>query len=232
MSSKDLMKGALVGAVTASVVMISATALAGTGIGGVFNLGRKNSVNAQSTLTGATRGNSLRLANTGSGSALGLSVRAGKAPLVVNARAGKATNLNADKLDGLDSRQFVQGGGRDVAGRATLFLGGGGLQPIVSVPGWGEVVGGCGSGGAAVGFLNHSHHDLRAYAFAGADQTPVTFSDGTSSGLFPSGVGSAGVTTIQIGSTDFTDQHLLTVIATRDALASGKCAVQAWAITR
>jgi hypothetical protein len=110
MSSKDLMKGALVGAIASSIVMISASALAGTGIGGVFNLGKTNKVNAPTTLTGKVKGNSLQLTNTGSGPALGITVRAGKAPLVVSAKAGKAINLNADELDGHDSSFFASKG--------------------------------------------------------------------------------------------------------------------------
>jgi hypothetical protein len=99
-------KGALVGAITASVVMVSAAAWAGTGVGGVFNLGKTNSVNSQSLLIGKNSSKELQITNTGSGPALGLSVAAGKAPLTVNSSAGKATNLNADKLDGLDSTAF------------------------------------------------------------------------------------------------------------------------------
>jgi len=110
MRSKDLMKGALVGAVVSSIVMISASALAWTGIGGVFNLGKRNEVNAQTTLTGSVKGRSLQLTNTGSGPGLGITVGAGKAPLAVSAKAGKATNLNADKLDGHDSSYFASKG--------------------------------------------------------------------------------------------------------------------------
>lgn len=45
--------------------------------------------------------------NTDAGSrALQLNVADGKAPMVVNATAGKATNLNADKLDGLSLNDF------------------------------------------------------------------------------------------------------------------------------
>jgi hypothetical protein len=142
-----------------------------------------------------------------------------------------STAGNANTLNGLSSSEFVQGGGVAVAGRATLVEGGGGLQDIVAVPGFGEVVGGCGSGGGAIGFLNDFGHDLRVFPFAGTDLPPVTFSAGTSSGLFPSGVGSAGMTVLQIGSTDLTDQRVLTVIATRDADVSAECAVQAWAET-
>jgi hypothetical protein len=47
--------------------------------------------------------------STGSGAAgIGITVGANKAPLTVNANAGKATNLNADKLDGVDSTGFVR----------------------------------------------------------------------------------------------------------------------------
>ncbi len=46
--------------------------------------------------------------NTGAGSkALQLSVAEDKAPLTVNATAGKATNLDADKLDNRDSNSFA-----------------------------------------------------------------------------------------------------------------------------
>jgi len=110
MSSKDLMKGALVGAVASSIVMISASALAGTGIGGVFNLGKTNKVNAPTTLTGKINKTSLQLTNSGSGPALGITVRAGRAPLVISAKAGKVINLNADKLDGHDASFFASQG--------------------------------------------------------------------------------------------------------------------------
>src|SRR5260370_1913998 len=109
-SSKDLMKGLLVGAIASSIVMISASALAGTGIGGVFNLGKTNKVNAQTTLTGTVKGKSLQLTNNGSGPALGITVGAGKAPLVASANAGMAINLNADKPDGHDSSYFATTG--------------------------------------------------------------------------------------------------------------------------
>jgi hypothetical protein len=44
--------------------------------------------------------------NTGA-SGIGVTVPSGKAPLRVNSSAGKATNLNADKLDGQDSAAFA-----------------------------------------------------------------------------------------------------------------------------
>jgi len=47
------------------------------------------------------------LINNGTGAALSLRVRPGEPPLTVNADAGTATNLSADKLDGKDSTAFV-----------------------------------------------------------------------------------------------------------------------------
>jgi hypothetical protein len=106
-------KGVLLGALTSTVVLIAASAVAGTGVGAVFNLGRANTVNAQSTLRGATAGKNLQLTNTGTGSALGLKVAAGRAPLIVNSGV-KVGNLNADRLDDLDSSDFLRSNGKAV----------------------------------------------------------------------------------------------------------------------
>lgn len=104
----DLFKGVVLGAAVAAVLMAATAAVAGTGVGAVFNLGKTNRVNAQSTLRGTTASSArlLQLTNSGSGAALGISVAAGKNPIVVNSTAGKAKNLNADRLDGIDSAQL------------------------------------------------------------------------------------------------------------------------------
>jgi len=104
----DFFKGVMLGATVSTLVLTATTALAGTGVGAVFNLGRINKVNARSTLKGATGTSNLQITNTGTGKGIGITVRAGKAPIAVNASAGKATNLNADKLDGHDSPDFSQ----------------------------------------------------------------------------------------------------------------------------
>jgi hypothetical protein len=160
-------------AVIAAAIGVSAAAatvaVAGTGVGGVFNLGQTNSVDATTRLQGAaTGGAQLAVTNASSaGSALGLNVtnssagspavmatntgagtgvqgtsatgfgvqaqtgstslpalratntggfpaasfvtNPGAAPFRVNTSA-KVVNLNADKLDGVDSSQFVQAG--------------------------------------------------------------------------------------------------------------------------
>jgi hypothetical protein len=105
-------KGVVLGAITSTLVLVGATALAGNGVGGVFNLGRTNRVDATSTLTGAAAGKMLQITNTGTAagaSGLGITVAAGRAPLVVNSTT-KVARLNADALDGLDSTGFVRNG--------------------------------------------------------------------------------------------------------------------------
>jgi hypothetical protein len=99
---KDLFKGVILGAIVSTIMLMATSVLAGTGIGAVFNLGKTNQVNALSTLKGNS-GKNLQITNTGTGKGLGITVGAGKAPIAVNAAAGKANNLNADKIDGYDS---------------------------------------------------------------------------------------------------------------------------------
>ena len=102
----------------ALVVGMASAALGATG--GNFILGKANSAGAVSKLTASIANPALQLVNqsTASGAtALGLNVASGKPPLRVNASAGKATNLNADRLDGLDSSRLVEVRG-DVNGAA------------------------------------------------------------------------------------------------------------------
>jgi len=84
------------GAVMA-LVLGSGTAVAATG--GKFILGKSNSATATT-----------KLANT-KGTALGLTSKPGTAPLTVNSST-KVANLNADKLDGVDSSQLALAGGQ------------------------------------------------------------------------------------------------------------------------
>ncbi len=105
-------RGAVIGAVTSAVLLGSAPAFAGSGIGGIFNLGKTNTVNAPTTLVGTTSGRMLNVQNKGTGPGLGVTVAAGKAPIAVNPEAGKALNLDADKLDGFDAAAFLAAGAR------------------------------------------------------------------------------------------------------------------------
>jgi hypothetical protein len=76
--------------VLALVFGVTTTALSATG--GNFLLGKRNVADAVSTLI-----------KQGPGPALGLVVEDNQPPMRVNASAGKATNLNADKVDGQDA---------------------------------------------------------------------------------------------------------------------------------
>jgi hypothetical protein len=122
----SFLRGVVVGLVCA-LLGGATVALAGSGVGGVFNLGVSNSVDAKTTLTGASPGAQLRVdntnavagasglaatsksssatglfANSGGGPAGAFTVNAGVAPFTVNSST-KVGNLNADLLDGLDS---------------------------------------------------------------------------------------------------------------------------------
>ena len=108
---RPFLKGALVGGLCGSLVLVASAALAGSGIGGVFNLGVKNSVNRTSSLIGKTAGAMLRVQNKGSGPAASFQVAAGNAPFTVNTSV-RVANLNADMLDGRDSSDFYAAGSK------------------------------------------------------------------------------------------------------------------------
>ena len=106
------LKGAAAGGVGAAVVMTAAVALAGSGVGGIFNLGQTNTVSATSTLSGSTAGAQLQVGNTSTNAAataLKLDVTTNsKAPIVTNG-TGRVTNLNADRVDSWEANQLARG---------------------------------------------------------------------------------------------------------------------------
>jgi hypothetical protein len=94
--------------ILALTVGLASTALAGTGVGARFDLGKTNTVNAVSKLVGSVAGPSLLIDNNSTNAAataLDLQVEAGKAPMKVNSQT-KVANLNSDKLDGMDAEQL------------------------------------------------------------------------------------------------------------------------------
>ena len=100
-------------AVMLAVILGAATtALAGTGIGARFDLGKTNTVNAVSQLVGTTTGPMLRIRNSSpdnpkvNNPALDLEVAPGNSPMEVNSSL-KVEDLNADELDNKDSSQFL-----------------------------------------------------------------------------------------------------------------------------
>lgn len=95
-------------AVILAVVLGVATSALAAAPGDPFKLGKANVIDAVSKLVGATANTMLLIDNNGTGSALQLQVEEGKAPLTVNSSAGRATNLNADKVDGQEASELAE----------------------------------------------------------------------------------------------------------------------------
>jgi len=124
----------------ALTVGLASTALAGTGIGAKFNLGKTNTVNQVSKLIGSVAGPSLLIDNNFPGAkgapapALALNVEASNPPLSVNPESGTATDLSADELDGKDSSAFFPANTYFESSDAVTGQGGGTPLVFVGVP--------------------------------------------------------------------------------------------------
>src|SRR3954454_19988477 len=107
--SARFFKSAVVVAIIGATTAVSTAGLAGTGIGGIFNLGTTNTSNASTVLQGSTAGQQLRVVNstaTGTGvTGIGIHTAPNEPPLAVDS-ATRVNNLNADLLDGLSSAAF------------------------------------------------------------------------------------------------------------------------------
>ncbi len=106
-----LLKGAALfwGAVLTLALVFGVASMALGANGGNFILGRINTATAPSVLKGDVNGAAVQIQNTDTGTddaALNLSVQKGETPLRVNSSA-RVPNLNADKLDSLDSSAFA-----------------------------------------------------------------------------------------------------------------------------
>jgi hypothetical protein len=114
-----------VGVMLALVVGLASVAFAANG--DPWLLGRSNVATSITSLAGAVGvdGPMLRITNNNAGTndtALDLRVQAGEAPMKVNSDK-MVTNLNADKIDGKEASEFVQGNGRVMDGAAALCPG-------------------------------------------------------------------------------------------------------------
>jgi hypothetical protein len=107
--------------VVALVLLLAASSTAFAAVAGdPLKLGLTNTINILTTLTGNVNttmfrvinnsttadASAIRAMNLGGGPALDLRVLADKTPMIVNSSA-KVSNLNVDKLDGLDSTSFM-----------------------------------------------------------------------------------------------------------------------------
>ncbi len=99
------------------VAVVVALTSAGTTVAASLVLGGINTATNTTTLKTGKNAAVLQLTNTNANGGtsvkgLGITVPAGRAPITVNASAGKATNLNADLVDGMDASAFLPAGGK------------------------------------------------------------------------------------------------------------------------
>src|SRR4051812_13507099 len=112
MTRRPHISPALVISLVALFVSLGGTAWAATG--GDFILGQANSATTQTGLTANFAGRALQVTNTSTGAGatpLALTAGAGRPPFLTNSGT-KVGNLNADKLDGVDSTGFLRVGGK------------------------------------------------------------------------------------------------------------------------
>jgi hypothetical protein len=152
-------KSVVIGVVAAVAAMAITGAASGSGVGAVFNLGKANTVNGPSSLTGSTRHPMLSVTNSGAGAALSLQVRPGKAPFSVNS-SGQVARLNASLLGGLAASSFLQGGGQSRSFGFVMEHPSVNQRPLLHVPGFGTLTATCGpdeGGSAAVTLMTGAH---------------------------------------------------------------------------
>ena len=147
---------ALVISVIALFVALGGAGMAATG--GNFILGKANSATSTTSLSAPIGGKALQLSNTSTiagATALGLTAAPGHAPFAVNTST-KVANLNADRLDGIDSSSLVQGGG-NLKPIPLVDLPNAGAGTLMNITGVGKLeVTGCASGNQSFKYTNES----------------------------------------------------------------------------
>ena len=161
-------KGVILGAIVAILTLAATAALAGNSIGAVFNLGKSNTADATSTLTGTTAGRQLQVTNKSTrvgATGIGIRVAPGKPPLAVNSST-RVAHLNASYLEGIPSRKFIRGEGAQWSNRVSLTVTPGhpDARPLLRIPGFGVLTLGCNADVHEMiwAFKNTSCLDLRA----------------------------------------------------------------------
>ena len=156
---------------------VTTTALAGTGVGARFDLGKVNTVNAITKLVGSVAGPSLQIDNSSANTnatALDLQVEAGKAPMTVNSEA-KVANLNADKLDGLSADEIGVSGYQGVSETSASNSIGNKTLTVVCPQGKVLVGSGYDTSGAYGGVVISSMHIFpTGVSLEASDQTPTS----------------------------------------------------------
>ena len=152
------LKGVMFGAVVCGMTVVSTAALAGTGIGSVFNIGTANRTNASTVLLGSTNGQQLRVVNnarTGTGvTGIGIHTASNEPPLAVDSKT-RVNNLNADLLDGQTSAAFVTGGGRITSARIAPPISNS-VSTVIAVPTFGALEAICAQTGFEMSWRNQT----------------------------------------------------------------------------
>jgi hypothetical protein len=154
-------------------------ALGGVGVaatGGNFILGQSNTAGATTALkSGVTTGPTLDLANIGGRAAARFTSDSNVQPFTVS-NSTKIGNLNADRLDGIDSTGFAQGKNvQFLSARVTTPIDPNfPFVPIITVPGFGTLKGQCPNfNGVYDGFF-HTSSTGWADFYQTYDGTPFT----------------------------------------------------------
>ncbi len=112
----------------ALVLVFAMVGTAGATAGAMLHLGVLNTSGATTTLRSGVNGAVLQVTNTNTSGTgvrgLGITVPTGRAPISVSSGAGKAANLNADKVDGKNAADFLAVNGK-AAGLRTIYYTGG-----------------------------------------------------------------------------------------------------------
>jgi hypothetical protein len=152
------LKAVTLGAVVCGMTAVSTAAFAGTGIGGIFNIGAANRTNASTVLLGSTNGQQLRVVNNARAGAgvtgIGIHTAPNEPPLAVDSKT-RVNNLNADLLDGQTSAGFVLGGGRITSARITPPISDT-VSTVLAVPTFGALEATCASTGFEMSWRNRT----------------------------------------------------------------------------
>jgi hypothetical protein len=168
-------KSVIIGVSAAAAAIAITGAASGSGVGAIFNLGKTNTVNATSSLTGSTKHPMLSVTNKGAGTALSLQVAKGKAPFSVNSSV-QISKLNASLLGGLAASSFVQGGGQSRAFGFPMSTSSVAPAKLLSVPGFGTLIAICipDNGGTAEVRFAAGSHTMDAFITAIASNSSVS----------------------------------------------------------
>lgn len=214
-------KGVVVGAVVSAITLAASAAVAGTGVGGVLNLGKYNGVNATTALAGSTAGKQLSVVNaSGASGATGIAiaVHSGKPPLTVNSST-QVPNLNASYVGGKKASTFAQGtitqsGLITIAGGNEVFLG-----EVHNMGGlWGECEN---ANAAASSVVLKTNNALPSYFFITSDGNSTLANGGATLQLTGNTVGKLATGQISSGS------HTATITASAFDSIAGGCSFSA-----